>query len=202
MKYSLFEGIDGKHHTYTDLEKFCLKNVDYNIVTQNGVACCCLSHIKLIEDLVANHFHPFSDDKDCGASFAVICEDDIDFAVDTNNINNIINDIMGKIDVHTTSIVFLGQGIQHKPRTKKICDLNNSHALYNCNYQWCEQGTVAYLITKHGATNILYKYFHGQCNRAIDFFYIDHIQNAYIVYPPLMLQDNNIPSTIEGIGGH
>jgi GR25 family glycosyltransferase involved in LPS biosynthesis len=187
INYEFRTGIDGLKYKLSTNDLEYLKDVDYNIHTKKGVVGCHLAHIKLLEELCNSEEEYF-----------IVGEDDI--IIIEPEIKTIINDLLTKINLNDYSIIYLCSG-KTKPDTQHIVSLNDTYNLYDCKNRWFDQGNLLYLITKHGARDLLNKYYNYKCKRAIDMFYIDQSNNPTILYPSLVKHKGD-DSSIDVRGGH
>jgi len=187
LEYSFFDAIDGGVYNLTDNERQYLSAVDYDINTQKGVVGCFLSHIRVLEEFIK------TDD-----NYLVVVEDDI--IISNINIQNIISNIISNINLEETSLIHLGTSRDYIPHSNVIINIVDSYNIYECNHTCYGQWGFAYLVTKSGCKQILDKYYNGLCNKSIDAFYVDHITNSYIVYPPLLYQNINNISSVDSRG--
>ena len=128
----------------------------------------------------------------------VVSEDDL--IIIEPEIKTVINNLLNKINLENYSIIFLSSG-QIEPDTQHILPINDKYNLYDCKNRWFDQGTRLYLITKHGARDILNKYYNYKCKRAIDWFYIDQSNNPVVLYPSLVFHSYE-SSSIRIRGGY
>ena len=189
LEYSFFDAIDGSVYNLTDNERQYLSAVDYDININKGVVGCFLSHIRVLEEFIK------TDD-----NYLVVVEDDI--ILSNNNIQNIISSIISNINLEETSLIHLGTSRNYIPNSNVIINIMDSYNIYECNNTCYGQWAFAYLVTKSGCKQILDKYYNGLCKTSIDTFYVNHITNSYIVYPPLLYQNINNISSVDTRGGH
>ena len=181
VPYVVVNGVDGNNYQLSQHERWLFKQADYDIDVQLGVVGCCLSHLKLLEAFVRSK-----------QSHLLVAEDNVtivepDFLL-------VIHDLISK----PYSMIHLC--CLHQPTTSAI-QQHGKYNLYKCQKRWYGQGTRCYLISKASAVDILQKYYRGDCTRAIDWFYLDHITNPMIIYPSLCQYDGS-NSAIEERGGH
>ena len=183
LTYRVFEGVEGLTYKLTNDDLQYLQHVDYDIHVKKGVVGCHLSHIRLLEQFTTSN-----------QPYLIVCEDNVQLT------DNSVVATLQKIQQLDFTMVFLCCTTQ-PPSDSKAHVLDSQYSLYNCGNTWYGQGTRCYIISNAAAVDILQKYYRGDCMRAIDWFYLDHIANPMVIYPSLCRYDGS-NSAIEQRGGH
>jgi GR25 family glycosyltransferase involved in LPS biosynthesis len=182
INYNVIKAIDGLKYKLTQNDKIYLKNVNYDINIEKGVLGCHLSHIRLLEDFC----------KKKNKEYLIVVEDDTQII--EQNFDNIIDLILNKQKLNF-DIIFLATSENLKPNTKLVSQINDKYALYDSKNKWLKQGAIFYIISLHGALDILSKYYNSKCKTAIDWFYINEMKQPLLLYPNLGIHASNRDST-------
>jgi GR25 family glycosyltransferase involved in LPS biosynthesis len=185
IQHEIFNGIDGLNYTLTDADMMYLQNVNYNIFKKVGVVGCHFSHIRLLEQFINN----------TTLNHMIVCEDNIK-VIDPN-----FNDVVNRIINEDFDIVYMYCGLDPKMDSKLVKPVSETYSLYNCTYQWYEQGARIYIISRTGANKVLSAYYKSECKTAIDYFILFALNNSMALYPNICKYDN-ASSSIEARGGH
>jgi GR25 family glycosyltransferase involved in LPS biosynthesis len=175
IPYKIHYGIDGKDYTFSNKEKYLLKN--YDLKKKKGNIGCLLSHIYLLEKLV----------KTTKLNKFLICEDDA--VILEPEFNKYIFYLMSKLQFN---ILHLANEHIHINKGKQFLgkiDKYNIHVSKGYKFQ----GTIMYIISRMSALHILNIFYSGLSKKPVDLLYINNIPKQILIYPYLAghIEDNS-----------
>ena len=176
-KINIFNAIIGKNIDINKLDKYD-KNIKLNYkFKSDGELGCYLSHLMLIKKAINSN-----------KKYTVIFEDD--FKIVTKNLNKKILDITRKVD-DNFDIIYLGN--LYESKSEKIVD-----NIYKKSDIISLYGTHAILINNKNAQKIYNKLLNinDSIDIVLDKLINNNKLNYYVIYPSLVIQDNNFNSSL------
>jgi len=178
-KIERFQGLDGLNYKLKEEEEKLFINCDYKkLKFFNKIACNQLGHYYMIKEVLDKNY-----------DYAIICQDDCYFRDDfIQCLNNLMNNFPNDAEILNIGFHKYGSGKYFIP-----WDLNNKTDLEDLGKNKINDNvcilkdtinpcSLAYIITKQGAYNILKHFNNNGFKRATDGDFNDYCQNKNIFY--------------------
>ena len=183
-KIRIFGAVDGANHELSASERFALRNADWPIDRGRGQWGCSFSHEQIWRSIIAKK-----------SEYAMVLEDDATLTGDPALFETLIRSVKES----RIPLVFLGPSNHPENTPSRPHSFTNLVKPGICRIQ-SNLGTMSYLITLSGATDLLKIIDERGHYRAIDQLINDYLKgrdNWYCSSPPLFSVDPGAGSDIQ-----